>query len=143
FNGEANAAMSDSSGNLLFYLGRTSYFEGGMNVYDKFNNLVSNGDSIKIELSATNGALILPKPHSDHVFYLFHKFLYETSTTCPNYSCFEFYTSIADYTSHNFTLIGKNTPILLEPSSEKLAAVRHANGEDWWLLMQATPKNTG
>lgn len=143
FNQEVNASISDSLGELLFYLGRKSTFFGGMNLYDKTHQIISNGDSIAVEQSATNGAIILPKPGSSTLFYLFHKELYSPPTVCADFSCIGLYQTVVSLnTSGELIVLEKNTPILLQPSGEKLAAVRHANGEDWWLLMQATPENS-
>ena len=42
FNKEVAASISDSNGQLLFYLGRNNDFFGGLNVYDKNHNIILN-----------------------------------------------------------------------------------------------------
>lgn len=120
---EAQATISDSLGNLLFYTNCSK-------VWNRNHDLMLNGVLYDTLLdphhSTTQGALILPAPGSDYLYYLINP---------------------AVYTLIDMRLEGglgavvsesALTPIYpyLEDSlgvSEKSTSVRHANGRDWWL----------
>lgn len=61
---EASAVMSDTSGMLLFYT-------DGSNVWNRNHVLMPNGTGLKGGNSSTQGALIVPKPASDSLYYIF------------------------------------------------------------------------
>src|SRR5690348_11225194 len=53
---EENASISDNAGNLLFYAGCKA-FQNVVNfsIWDKYNNIMQNGDSLLGHTSVTNG----------------------------------------------------------------------------------------
>lgn len=125
---EGTATMSDANGNLLFY-------SDGMSVWDRNNNMMPNGDSLLSQLSSTHAALAIPDPGNPNQYYLFTA---DSDTIAPlaqNCGCFAY--SIIDMTLNagngDVVLASKNT-ILLSPSTEKIAAVKHANGTDYWVM---------
>ncbi len=61
---EASASISDLEGQLLFYT-------NGIQIYNRNNSVMDYGDNIKGSKNATQGALIIPKPGSSSIYYLF------------------------------------------------------------------------
>ena len=61
---EGTASISDSSGNLLFYT-------NGNVVYDSTHNLMQLGTGLSGNNSSTQSALIVKKPGSDSLYFLF------------------------------------------------------------------------
>ena len=69
-------SVSDSIGNLLFYTNTSYYFlwnQGFVSlgvVWDRFHNLMQNGDTL-IGSSLFQEQVIVPWPDSSHLFYIF------------------------------------------------------------------------
>ncbi len=129
--GEASASISDSSGNLLFYT-------NSLQVWDKDDNVMPNGNDLAglsgpYGSSITQGCLIVQQPSSFTEYYLF----------TLNYLFL--YTSVV-----NMTLNGgfgdvteeKNIQLSEDEMTEKLNAVKHANGRDWWVIAHSSFGNT-
>ncbi len=119
---ECSASISDTSGNLLFYT-------DGAIVFDKNNAQMPNGFGLLGHVSATQGALIIRKPESANLYYIFS----------INTSCFkEFVYSIVDMNENGGLgdVILKNKILLSEGNYfEKLTAVKHCNNRDVWIII--------
>lgn len=61
---EGCSSFSDSNGNLLFY-------SDGTTVWNKLHNPMSNGTGLKGNASSTQSAMIIPKPGSNSIYYIF------------------------------------------------------------------------
>ena len=61
---EGCTTISDSGGNLLFYT-------DGSNIWNKNHEFMQNGTGLKGDESSTTSALIVPKPNSENIFYVF------------------------------------------------------------------------
>jgi hypothetical protein len=119
--GEGSAAISDAAGNLLFYT-------DGVNVYNRVHTLMPNGSGLKGGASSTQSAVIVPKPGSPNLYYIF--------TVAEVLGSLGFEYSIVDMTLSGGMgdITTKNTTILSGPVCEKLAATYHANGKDVWVV---------
>lgn len=119
---ECSASISDTSGNLLFYT-------DGTNVFDKNNNQMPNGFGLLGHESATQGALIIRKPESANLYYIF-----SINTACVK----EFVYSIVDMNENGGMgdVILKNKILRSEGNYfEKLTAVKHCNNRDVWIII--------
>ncbi len=125
---EGCATMCDTNGNLLFYT-------NGITVWNKNHQVMHNGDSIKGHLSATQGALIVPQPNNDSIFYLFTTpYAYDLSNGLRY--------SVIDISKNSGlgSIIKKN--LLLQTSvTEKIGATFHANGTDFWIITHGYGNN--
>ncbi|MBK7910815.1 MAG: hypothetical protein IPJ96_10695, partial [Bacteroidetes bacterium] len=129
------ASICDSSGNLLFYCGDPfvphwisgSTYKLGY-VVNKNNQLMENGDTI-VGTGWYQEMIITPNPANNQQFYLFSSGI--TSTTNPG-----FYYSIIDisYNGGLGKVIQKNVQLQNFPVNDGLAAVKHGNGRDWWVV---------
>jgi hypothetical protein len=130
-SGESSASISDDNGNLLFYCGGyTNSTVGYLKIWNGSHQLIQNGDSILGEGTITNGLVIIPFPSDTNKYYLF------SNAPISGFGIFLYY-SIIDMSlnSGNGGVIQKN--ILLYNNStlaEKLTAIKHGNGRDWWLI---------
>ena len=141
-----NASICDTAGNLLFYT-------NGIYVANVLGELMENGDSLSPGdftsvwvdegMPLIQGAMILPKPGSDSLYYLFH---------CkPEYPIFPISVhtsnllySIIDMSKNNGlgAVIEKNQAILQDTLGwAAITGVKHANGLDWWVLMKEYDSN--
>ncbi|MBP9883462.1 MAG: T9SS type A sorting domain-containing protein [Chitinophagales bacterium] len=123
---EGSSSIADASGSLLFYT-------DGEEVYNKNHQQMSNGFGLKGGWSSTQSALILRQPGTDSIYYIFtvEEFLYGGL-------CY----SIVDLTLQNGLgeVTQKNIPLLLT-CTERLTAVRHANGIDYWIVIHGWNNN--
>ncbi len=122
---EGTASISDESGQLLFYT-------DGMRVWNRQHRLMPNGTGLRGDETSSQSALIIPKPGSSSLYYLF---------TAPGWGdsrrggiCY----SVVDMHLNNglgdLVAGQKNITLLAGPVTEKLAATLHSNGEDVWVV---------
>jgi len=136
YNSEVNASISDENGELLFYVG----FESNrFKLFNKSHKALPEGDTLRVHGSMTNGLIILP--FENNVYYLFQISEQFSVTDCPNNYCIQLYYTIIKKESDSLLVLNKNTLLLNGPLEEKMAAVRHANGKDWWILVHERRKD--
>ena len=127
---EGCASLSNNSGLLLFYT-------DGINIWNRNHQTMPNGTGLKGDPSSSNSAIIIPKPGSDSIYYIFTADAGENDNIKGyNYSEVDMTLDggLGDVTSN------KNV-LLYAPSTEKLTAVRHANGMDIWVVTHAWGNN--
>ena len=136
----SNACISDSTGDLLFYT-------NGIWVANNSNDTMQNGYGVTVGFGAAyyesvgmgilQGALILPYPKHKNQYYLF-----DVSTDDPN----SFRPLRLTYCIINMSLdndLGavteKNISMIEDTLTlGRLTAVKHADGESWWLISHET-----
>lgn len=118
---EASAAVSDNSGSLLFYT-------NGVQVFNRNHGIMPNGDGLNGDISSCQIAVV-PQPGSDSLFYIF------TTDAFENDFMKGYYYSVVDMSGDGGLgdVVIKNSP-LWSSCSERIAAVRHANGTDVWVI---------
>jgi len=121
--------------------GNTLFYTNGIDVYNRNNQLMPNGSGLYGHESAVQSALIVPVPCDTNRFYIFtaDQMGYITTGPAPrglNYSILDMRLQggLGDITS-------KNVP-LLNPASERITAVAHANGYDYWVIGHSRAANT-
>lgn len=118
---EGCATVSDYAGNLLFYT-------DGVKVWNRLHNMMANGDSLMGDSTSTQSALIVKKPLADSVYYIF------TTADSGNFNGLRY--TIVDLTLNSGfgdVTTSKNIP-LSTPVCEKVTAIRHSNGIDYWII---------
>jgi gliding motility-associated-like protein len=121
---ECSASISDTNGNLLFYT-------DGDSVWDKNNIAMPNGFGLTgypYQWSVTQGALIIQKPLSPNLYYIFNIGCYVNS--------FDY--SIVDINANGGfgdVISKKNTIFSEENYYEKLTAIKHCNNRDVWIII--------
>lgn len=134
FSYEANATMSDASGNLLLYT-------NAVTVWDRTHTPMPGGPLVGGFQSASQGALILPAPGNPKQYYIF------VVDAAENGFAAGLHYSIVDMTLRNglgdlttTKNVGVSTPT--PQLTEKLTAVLHANGRDYWVLVHGWQNNS-
>lgn len=117
---EGVATMSDPCGNLLFY-------SDGTTIWNKKHAVMNNGSGLNGHNQSAEAVLIVPKPASDSLYYVFTTYSYGGSNGMQ-YNIVDMSKQSGDgqVVTKNVKLYGK--------SSEKLAAVLHQNQSDYWIL---------
>ena len=135
-NGQLNtiegcASISDKNGNILFYT-------DGVKVYDRSHNLMPNGDGLMGDPSSTNSAIIIPKPGNPNIYYIF-----TADSKEDNYVRGYRYSEVDMRLNTGMGDITAQKNILLyAPSTERLTAVKHANGIDYWVITKGLNNDT-
>jgi len=122
---EGTTAICDSSGTLLLY-------SDGASVWNRNHQIMPNGDSLMGHISSTQASLLVPKPESNNLFFLFttDAFIYNDLKNGFRYSIIDMCldNGLGDVSSN------KKNILLLDSVAEKLTATKHANGNDYWIL---------
>ncbi len=122
---EASSIICDNNGNLLFYT-------NGDTVWNRNHVMMVNGFDLAggVHSSATQGAIIIPKPCSNNLYYIFTVTEDESNPHLFSYS-------IVDITQDAGlgAVITKNVT-LHNPVAERLTATLQSNGIDYWVVVQ-------
>jgi hypothetical protein len=123
---EGTASHADSSGNLLFYT-------NGSRIWNRRHQVMPNGDSLLGNQSSTQAALILPRPGSSQYYYVFttSDYLYQNLENGFRYSVVDMCLD----SGRGDVITSQKNILVLDTVAEKLTAVRHANGIDYWVLV--------
>ena len=140
-----NASICDAEGNFLFYTNGCYIANADHEIMDnsKINpGIIHNaqcGNMGDDGYTAAQGAFVLPLPNNPNTYYLFHQ--HENIIDSPPTFIFTvdtlFYT-IIDMSKNNGLgeVIIANYPLLDDDmDSGQLTAVKHQNGEDWWIVV--------
>jgi len=126
---EGCITVSDTSGNLLFY-------SDGTSVWNKKHTRMPSGANLRGDASSTQSCIVVPWPGMEARYFLF------TVDALEDTYIFGLNYSIVD-----MRLAGGNGDVwipnqVLQPgTSEKVTAIRHANGEDAWVVTHSIGSN--
>ncbi len=123
---EGCASIATSDGDLLFYT-------NGETIWNRNHEIMANGEDIGGNLSATQAALIIPKPGSGNIYYVFTTDAVQFYQGGGNGGGFN-YTTV-DMSNGVGVVVEKNRS-LLSQSTEKVTAVLAGNGVDIWVVTQ-------
>jgi gliding motility-associated-like protein len=126
--GEGCATICNNSGNLQFYT-------DGVTVFNKNHLVMDNGTGLHGNSSTTQSAIIVPKPGSNIIFYIF-------TNDVQNINNYGVQYSVVDLSMNSGLgkVISKNT-LLIQPTSEKITIVKHSNDTSYWLVTHGALNN--
>ncbi len=127
------SSISDSLGNLIFYgaSGNTTNSHNGLirmgKLFNRNHNKLFNGDTL-VGGEWYHDMIILPKSVTDSTFYVIM-----AGVVVPDTGLFY---CVVDMKLQGGLgqVVQKNVQIENHPVQDMLAAVRHGNGRDWWLV---------
>ena len=130
---EGGASIADTNGNLLFYT-------NGESVRDRNHNEMPNGGGLWGSFSSAQSAVIVPFVREDSMYYIFTTPA-QLNYWAPGWNGLSYSVvdmrlngGLGDVTLKNVQLVGSVT--------ERLTAVRHANGRDVWVLCHGWNNNS-
>ncbi len=125
------ATISDADGNLLF-------FTNGITVWNKNYHVMTNGDGLKGNNFATQPAIIVPAPGKSDEYYVFTLDMYipPVFTDGVNYS-------VVTFSGGNAGEVTMKNKLLFNENDQKVCAVKHANGRDYWIVFHGFGNNKG
>tara|TARA_B100000941_G_scaffold135972_1_gene96400 strand:- start:706 stop:2784 length:2079 start_codon:yes stop_codon:yes gene_type:complete len=129
YTDEGCATISDTSGNLLFYT-------DGSTVYDKNHAIMPNGTGLLGNNSSTQSAIIVKKPGSNTIYYIF-------TVGAVQLGGGLYYSQVDMSLNGGLGNINgtKNIP-LIQLTCEKVTAVIHQNSYDFWIVSRADNSNS-
>ncbi len=103
---------------------------GKLCIYNKYNSVLSNSDSVYGE-DWYHSLLLLPQPGNDSISFLF-------SVGVVGIAPYGLHYSIINHKANNDSgiVVQKNIQLNNLPAFDGLTAVRHGNGRDWWLIFK-------
>lgn len=127
---EGCCTISDAEGNLLFY-------SDGVSVWNRNHNRMPNGFALLGNSSSTQSSIVIPKPGSSHLYYLF------TVPDCNQAGglCYSLVDMTLDGGMGDIVVAEKNIT-LLPNVTEKVTAILHANQTDIWVITHERNNNT-
>lgn len=123
-----SSAISDSSGNVLM-------FSDGNRLFDASENTMPNGTGLAGSSSATQTSIIVPNPSLSSRYYLF------TISDIAAGNGFNFYEVEMSLNGGLGDIIPVGPTQLLDSTSEKVCATRHANDIDYWVVTHRWESN--
>ena len=141
FSGLPSSTICDSLGNVMFYVGTytsqpivKSTYVGA--VFGNNDSIVLGGDSLEIESQDICGSIILPLGINDTSFFIIHHKVYQTLTD------YHYLWSTVTNSNGLYNVLSKNNLLSSTSFAGKLAAVKHGNGSDWWLVSHTIEADT-
>jgi len=138
-----NTNITDANGDLLF--STNGAFLANATGDTLLNGAGLNPSSYTSDypegLHIPQACLILPKPESATVYYLFHS---TVDLVVPSYFATQLYLSVVDmsFAGGLGAAVLKNEIVISDSLvGGKITAVRHANGRDWWVFCHKKATN--
>lgn len=136
---EGSTTYSDINGNLLFYSNGVGVLNDTAAVWNRNHEIMPNGllTNLTGNASPMQSSLVVPIPGSSTQYYLFTLDGYENYNS-PDYKGLRY--SIVDMSLDGGLgdVIDKATPVNAPATpflTEQIAATRHSNGSDYWLIL--------
>ena len=137
---QTNANISDENGNLLFYF-------NGLEIQNSNYQLMENGDDFNdfdFGYVLPQGGLVLPLPDHEEKFALIH--MRREWIDIPGWTVegVELFYSVIDMQENNGlgAVVHKMETIIKDTiQTGKITATKHANGRDWWILINESHTN--
>ncbi len=129
-------SIADNSGQLLFYSGGVNLTLKPMRIFDRTENIMQGGDSLRGYPWVCQGNMIIPFPGDSTKFYVF---IADRDGSIGN----SIYYSIVDVTLNGGmgAVISRDNLLLTDHVNEKLNAAKHANGRDYWVMLMSSNTN--
>lgn len=134
--GTSALAMSDSTGNFLFY-------SNGKAFYGADNVLIENGDSINYgefywdysTYPVPQGQLALPIPNHPNQYQIFHLFVQNLPGIAGLINAIKISRIDMNQNGGKGKVVEKNIELLRDTLVYgQLTGVKHGNGRDWWII---------
>lgn len=137
YTDNASAVQSDAvTGRLLFYT-------NSMLVWNSENTIMSNGADLAGNSSLSQACLIVPNPATNQQYYLFT--LSDQDWPNQRERTVSLYSSLIDMRLNDGkgdVVVNRKNALLQQGISEKLIAIKHRNGRDYWIVTHSLTGNT-
>ncbi len=130
---EGSATICDTLGNLLIYT-------NGEKIWNSNHQVMEGGENLAGNISTTQSSLIIPLPNAPNILYIFY--LNEMKINLPFEERGQLYYAVVDMTLNNGLggVVSANN-FLYTDCVEKLTAIQHCNGKDFWIIAHENGTN--
>jgi gliding motility-associated-like protein len=125
---EGCATISNATGQLLMYT-------DGITVWNRNHQVMFNGSGLLGHNSSTQSAIIVPKPNSSNIYYIF------TSTDLGNAEGVHYSEIDMNLDGGMGAITATKNVLLLTPACEKITAVKNASGDGYWVVIHGFGNN--
>lgn len=129
FTHEGCATISNANGELLFYT-------DGTTVYNRNHAIMVNGTGLLGHSSSALSATVVPKPGSNHLFYVF------TTPEETNPNGFRYSIIDMNLDGGNGAITSEKNILVYTNTLECLGVTKHANGVDYWIITHGWNSNS-
>lgn len=119
---EGCATISNAAGQLLMYT-------DGRTVWNNIHQVMPNGTGLLGHNSSTQSSIIVPKPNSPNIYYIF------TSTDLANADGVHYSEIDLNLDGGLGDITATKNILLLTPACEKITAVKNAAGDGYWVVI--------
>lgn len=124
YTNEGCASISDTEGNLLFYT-------DGITVHTKNHTIMENGTELKGDPSSTHSAIIIPKPGTTTVYYIF---TVDALTLNGGGVDGLQYSEVDMSFNGGLGKVTSKNNLLHTPVNEKVTAVKKEDSDEYWVV---------
>lgn len=125
------SSISDDDGELLM-------FSNGLNVWNKGLFQMNNGSGLSGNNFASQTSIIVPHPGNSKQYFIFTTDMYISPIYVDgiNYS-------VVDFTNNGNGVVTSKNNLLFHENSQKISAIKHENGRDYWVIFHGFGTNKG
>lgn len=125
------AVISDDDGDLLF-------FTNGIDVWNQGLFKMDNGSGLKGNNFASQSSMIIPHPGNSKKYFIItiDMFISPIYVDGINYS-------VVDFTNNGYGEVTSKNNLLFTENSQKVSAVKHENGRDYWVVLHGFGADKG
>jgi gliding motility-associated-like protein len=134
-DGRVNSATWESTAVICDENGALQFYTDGVDVYTRTHQTMPGSDKLGGDYSSTQGALIVPQPGSTTRFFVF-----SASDVEKNNGPMQLAEVDLSQNGGLGAVVAKNR-VLLPRSTEKILAVPHCNGIDYWVIAHEAGSN--
>ncbi|TVZ16943.1 T9SS type B sorting domain-containing protein [Maribacter sp. MAR_2009_72] len=128
FSIEGCSVISDKLGNLLFYT-------DGETVYDSSHSIMLNGENLNGSSSSTQSSLIVAKPNSSNIYFIF---TVDTNTASGIDDGFSYSVVDINLNDGKGAVIQKNINLLTNTSEKLTQVVKSCSSKSSWIITFAS-----
>lgn len=127
------SSISDQNGNLLL-------FTNGMQVWNQAYFTMENGSGLNGSAGSSQSSIIIPHPGNGNQYFIFTIDMYIPPPI--NYGDGVNY-SVVDFSQNGYGSVTSKNNLLFTENSNKVCAIKHENGTDYWVVFHGFGPNKG
>lgn len=120
-----SSSISNNQGELLFYT-------NGQTIWNNEHQIMENGDGLAGEPELIQPTIIVPKPNSNNIYYVFST--RKTKTNTPLFFPGIYYSEIEVSSTYPLGKVVRKNVRLENSTATRITAVHHKNGKDIWVV---------